>query len=51
MKKTVSSSQEASVLEHLRARRVEFPKVPFARGSVLSRDFNEAVIQTEVMSD
>ena len=51
MKKSIPSAQEAPVLEHFRAGRVEFPEVSLPRGAVLSGHLYEAVVEAEVVSD
>lgn len=44
-------AQEAPVVEHVRRIRVQGPVVAFSRITGLSWDFNEAVVQGEVVAD
>lgn len=51
MQKSIAPSQKAPIFEHFGAGRVEFPEISFPGGSVLPRHLDEAIVQTEVMSD
>jgi hypothetical protein len=51
VQETVPPSKEAAIFEHLGACWVKLPEVPFARRTVLPWHFDEAIIETQVVTD
>ena len=46
-----STAQEATVVEHAFARRIQRPVVAFPRVAGFARDLDEAIVQGQVVSD
>ena len=51
VEESVPPPQETPILEHLRAGRMKLPEVSFPRRAVLAGHLDEAVVETEVVSD